>query len=132
MSAAHARLGLLALGVFGVPGCAITVGPGEFSAGLTAGIGLYAFANLMYAKMRLEDEPSALRRILAFLLGLPTTFLLFLLVEPTDPWIQRRLDRSTVYDSDNNPEDIRRDFERELHRIRLASAGDDVETRLDP
>ena len=120
MKATQVRLGILGLGAVSLPGCTVTVSPGEFSAGITAGVGLYALANVIYAKMRLEDEPSALKRMLAFWVGLPTTFLLFLLVEPTDSWIQRRLTRGTVEDPDGDPEDVRRDFERELLRIRMA------------
>jgi hypothetical protein len=113
------RLGLVAMGVPWVHGCAVTVGPGEFSAGITVGVGLFLLANVLYLKMRLEDEPSALSRILAFVLGLPTTFLLFLLIEPQDSWIQRRLDRGARVDPDEDLVEVQRDFDRELQRMRI-------------
>ena len=107
------------MGVPWVQGCAVSIAPGDVSVGITVGVGLFLMANVVYLKMRLEDEPSALARMVAFVLGLPTTFLTFLLVEPQDSWIQRRLNRGAIADPDGDLVEVQRDFERELHRMRI-------------
>lgn len=114
-SIASAGAGLVALS-----GCSVSVTPDDLSIGFTIGAGLSVLANVLYAKMRLEDEPSSLMRMVAFWIGLPTTFLIFLLVEPHDSWVQRRMDRATAEDGDDDLVAIQEDFEREMRRIRMA------------
>lgn len=115
-----ARVAAAGAGLVAIAGCSVSVTPDDVSIGFTIGAGLSVLANLLYAKMRLEDEPSSIMRLIAFWVGLPTTFLIFLLVEPQDSWIQRRLDRSTAEDGDDDLVAIQEDFEREMRRIRMA------------
>jgi len=80
------------------------------------GIGVFLAANGLYLKWRLEDEPDPIRRAVALCMGLPTTFLVFLLVESNPEMVWKRQLRSEARDAD--PAQIERELERELAFVR--------------
>ena len=83
------------------------------------GIGVFVLANVLYAKWRMEDEPDPIRRAVAFCMGLPTTFLVFLLVESDPEMAWKRQLKTEARDAD--PAKIERELERELARVRRMS-----------
>ena len=83
---------------------------------IPAGLAVFLCANLCYFKWRREDEPDPVRRTAAFCLGLPTTFLTFLLVESDPDRAWRRQLRADARDRD--PAQIQDDLDRELARVR--------------
>jgi len=83
---------------------------------IPAGFGVFLLANLLYTKWRLEDEPEPIRRAAAFCLGLPTTFLVFLLVESDHEMAWKRQLRREARDDDVAR--IEEDLARELAHMR--------------
>ncbi len=88
---------------------------------IPAGLAVFLCANVCYFTWRREDEPDHVRRTLAFFLGLPTTFLTFLLVESDPERAWRRQLRADASDSD--PARMRAELERELARVRRFERG---------
>lgn len=112
------RVFAVSLGGLLLSGCAIQIAPGDLTIDFKIGLSVVLLANVLYLKWRLEDEPSAIKRTVAFLTGLPTTFLLWLMVEPSTSWMNRRQVEHQALHADDDLHSIEEDFAYEQRRMR--------------
>ena len=101
--------------VCSVSGCTIEFSNDVTSFSLAVGVIAFVGANLLYLIWRREGHPGEVRRIFAFLAGLPLSFLTFLLVEPDRDASNRR---AWLEEMKDDPESVEADFQRELARVR--------------